>query len=128
MQRRNTPSQAAVLSLLKNADDALSHEMIEARITTNTSRSTIYRILNRFEEDGVVHRIIAEDGKQYFALCEECDHREHRDDHPHFRCLRCGRVECLAQSVRVEVPAGYRAEKLSITISGYCKGCSSRLK
>jgi len=125
MQRRNTSSQVAVLALLRDAGGALSHDMIEARLTMEISRSAIYRILNRFEKDGLVHRVVAGDGRQYFALCEQCDRHEHHDNHPHFRCMGCERVECLPQSIKIDLPSGYQSERLNVTVSGYCGKCSS---
>ena len=98
--------------------------MIERQLSTNVNRATIYRILNRFEEEGVVHRIVAEDGRQYFAACQDCDSQGHQDNHPHFHCTQCERLECLPQPLDISLPQGYRPVSLNATISGYCAECS----
>lgn len=126
MQGRKTPSKVAILELLGASDHALSHEMIEQRLTSAINRSTIYRVLNGFVEQGVVHRIISEDGRQYFAICTNCDLAQHHDDHPHFQCITCDRVECLPQTLQIELPKGYRPESLNATVSGYCRTCSDQ--
>ncbi|MBC6995563.1 transcriptional repressor [Neolewinella lacunae] len=124
MKRRNTPTKAAVLSLLAGADSAMSHDMLLEMLEDSVDRATIYRILNRFCADGVVHRVLADDGKQYFALCEDCAQQtEHSHNHFHFRCLTCSRVECLGTEVSVNLPSGYRAENFNGVISGVCSRC-----
>lgn len=125
MKRRNTPSKTAVLSALERANTALSHDKLVESLDGTIDRATIYRILNRFCEDGITHRIVADDGKQYFALCEDCSHEEkHSHNHFHFRCLQCDRVECLSNEVSVNLPTGYQAENFNGVISGTCNRCA----
>ncbi len=128
MQRRTTSSTTAVLELLRAADGALSHEMIESRLTTPVNRSTVYRILNRFVEDGVVHRVVAADGRQYFAPCAGCEPKRHAHDHPHFHCISCELVECLSEQMEISLPQGYRSAEINATVSGYCSVCNSKNK
>lgn len=123
MKRRNTATKEAVLSSLRQADSALSHDMIQESISPSADRTTIYRILNRFCDDGLIHRIVADDGKQYFAICATCEGDDHKHDHFHFRCLNCEKVECLENEVSVNLPAGYRATNFNGVVSGYCKQC-----
>ncbi|NAS13967.1 Fur family transcriptional regulator [Poritiphilus flavus] len=123
MQRRKTPTKEAVLKILKDSGRAMSQEGIESEINIEINRATIYRILNRFCEDGLVHKIVAEDGKQYFALCLNCSEKKHRDNHFHFRCLSCQSIECLEEPVNFSVPAGYQVTSLNCVISGVCKDC-----
>ena len=68
MNRRNTPTKEAVLNLLLNSRKALSQDAIERQLNIEINRATIYRVLNRFCEDEIVHKIVAEDGKQYLSL------------------------------------------------------------
>lgn len=123
MKRRHTTSQQEILTALKSAPSALSHDMLQTEITSTMDRATIYRILNRFCDDGIVHRIIGDDGKQYFALCLNCEKENHKHRHFHFRCKTCGTVECLAGEVTVSLPKGYIAKNFNGFISGYCGKC-----
>jgi Fur family transcriptional regulator, ferric uptake regulator len=124
MNRRNTPSKEAVLSVLTKTGKAMSQDAIEKKIRTNMDRATIYRILNRFCEDGVVHRIVAEDGKQYFAICMKCDDKKLSAYHFHFRCKNCETIECLPIPVQFTVPKGYKVEGLNCVLVGCCKNCT----
>jgi Fur family ferric uptake transcriptional regulator len=110
--------------MLKAADSAMSQQMIEDGLSIDVDRATIYRVLNRFYEDGIVHRVIGENGKQYFALCENCEKNDHNHDHFHFRCKQCGKVECLSREIEIKLPEGYIAENVNGMVSGYCSGCA----
>jgi len=124
MNRRNTPAKKMIMELLQTANSALSQERIEAEVKGVMDRVTIYRVLNRFCEDGVTHKILADDGKFYFALCHSCEEHNHAHDHFHFRCLGCETVECLKEQVTFTLPEGYRLQSSSSWITGYCKNCA----
>lgn len=124
MKRRNTPAKAAILSLLKDANAALSQEMIESEIKGEMDRVTIYRVLNSFCEDGITHKILADDGKYYFALCHRCNEHTHDHDHFHFKCISCQKVECLEEKVTVNLPEGYVQKSVTSWVTGHCKNCS----
>lgn len=124
MKRRNTPAKTAILGLLKDANSAMSQEMIEAELKGEMDRVTIYRVLNSFCEDGITHRVLADDGKYYFALCRGCQEAKHNHDHFHFKCINCQKVECLNEPVTVNLPAGYVQKSIASWVSGYCKECA----
>lgn len=124
MKRRNTSSKEAVLSILTSTGKAMSQDAIEKKIDVGVDRATIYRILNRFCEDGVLHKVVAEDGKQYFAVCTKCDDKKLSDYHFHFRCSNCETIECLPTPVNFSVPRGYKVESLNCVLTGLCKDCS----
>ena len=124
MPRRNTKSQTTILNCLSEADTALSHEDISAKVGKAMDRVTIYRILNRFVEDGRVHRIVADDGRQYFASCAEgCTHAPQDHGHVHFRCVVCETVECVPGQLEYGLPTGYSVENANIVLSGRCGAC-----
>src|SRR5699024_5938086 len=125
MDRRQTPSTSAILSILKEAGAALSHDMLRNELEKEVDRTTIYRVLNRFHEDGIIHKVVCDDGKQYFAYCINCEEDEHRHNHFHFRCQGCGKVECLNKEIEVNLPNGYEAKIFNGVISGYCKNCQN---
>lgn len=123
MNRRNTASKSIILDLLKDSGTALSQDRIEAEVKGMMDRVTIYRVLNRFCEDGITHKIMADDGKQYFALCTGCSEK-HEHNHFHFRCTACQKVECLEQKVVVALPDGYTPQHLGGWVSGLCGTCA----
>ncbi len=124
MKRRNTPTKLEIMQIFNTSESALSHEMLQEKLGLQVDRTTIYRMLNRLLEDGVVHQIIGDDGKKYYALCADCQDTHHQHSHFHFRCLNCGTVDCLDNEIEVKLPKGYKGEIFNGIISGYCHRCN----
>lgn len=101
MKRRNTPTKEAVLSILTSTAKAMSQDAIKQKI--DIDKTTIYRVLNQFCKDGILHRIVAEDGKQYFAVCIKCDDEKSVLHHFHFRCTNCQTIKCLPVPVQFSI-------------------------
>jgi Fur family ferric uptake transcriptional regulator len=124
MNRRNTPAKKAILELLQHEKTALSQDRIEAVLKGEMDRVTIYRVLNRFCEDGVTHKILADDGKNYYALCRGCEGEKHDHNHFHFRCMSCHKIECLDEKVAVRLPEGYSMQNVAGWVTGHCAACA----
>ena len=123
MKRRNTPSKQAVLDVLTLSGTAMSHDAIEDQVAMDINRATIYRILNQFCEDGLVHAIVAGDGKHYFALCNSSgDHSS--QFHFHFSCNKCQTISCLNQEVQLNLPPGFVMEEANCVLTGTCQNCT----
>lgn len=123
MRRRNTLSKEAVLSVLTNTRKAMSQDAIVKQMDVDVDRATVYRILNRFCEDEIVHKIVADDGKQYFAVCVQCDKKTIPDNHFHFRCVKCETIECLPVPVEFSLPNNYKVQQINCVLTGVCKDC-----
>jgi Fur family ferric uptake transcriptional regulator len=124
MKRRNTATQEAVLSILTGKRKAMSQDAIVKQLEVSADRATIYRILNRFCEDDIVHKIVADDGKQYFAVCVKCDEKAVPGNHFHFRCTKCETIECLPTLVEFTVPKKYSVRQMNCVLVGICKDCA----
>ncbi|CAM4089893.1 Fur family transcriptional regulator [Zobellia roscoffensis] len=124
MKRRNTVTKEAVLSVLNTSGKAMSQQAIEKEIGVDINRATIYRVLNRYCDDGIVHKIIADDGRQYFAICIKCDEKKQPLHHFHFRCTQCETIECLPVPVTFSLPKSYTLEGVNCVLTGVCKDCA----
>ncbi|MBW3521341.1 Fur family transcriptional regulator [Chryseobacterium sp. NKUCC03_KSP] len=124
MIRRRTPTKEAVLNVLAGSRKAMSSDAVMRKVDISIDRATIYRVLNRFCEDGILHRIVAEDGKQYFAVCIKCDEKKLADHHFHFRCTKCETIECLPNEVQFSLEKGYFVESVNSILTGICKDCA----
>ncbi|MBL4668232.1 MAG: transcriptional repressor [Flavobacteriales bacterium] len=124
MKRRKTESTNKIYSILKKSKSALSHDMIQEKMSSDVDRATIYRVLNRFCEDKIVHKVTGDDGKQYFAFCINCQEKKHKHNHFHFRCTSCGKVECLESEIKITLPNDYVFQNLNAIISGICSSCT----
>lgn len=102
----------------------MSQEAIMKQVGISIDRATVYRVLNRFCEDGILHKIVAEDGKQYFAVCIRCEEKKLADHHFHFRCTVCDTIECLPNEVQFSLVKGYVVESVNCILTGICKDCA----
>ncbi|MDH6250700.1 Fur family ferric uptake transcriptional regulator [Chryseobacterium sp. H1D6B] len=124
MAKRNTKAKQLILDSLKNTKSAVSQEILQKELGEEVDRATIYRVLNSFCDDGIVHKILSDDGKYYFAFCVNCSEKAHQHNHFHFRCLSCEKIECIPNEIEVKLPAGYKSVNFNGFISGYCANCS----
>ena len=120
---KRTHGRKLLLNILLTSQRPLTHHEI-AQSMKSVDRVTVYRMLNQFEQKGVVHKIDSRDRTWRFAVCSH-GHKEHC--HPHFSCNRCGKTECLSD---VPLPRwqkfkkGYRVENQEVYIHGLCADCS----
>lgn len=125
VKKRNTKNKTRILELLGEHEHPMAQAEIERILKDDADRVTIYRILRSYCADGIIHKIIGDDGKTYFAVCKDvCAHHHHEDHHVHFRCTSCDVVECLEDEVKVMLPKGYKLVQTNYVISGLCSRCN----
>jgi Fur family transcriptional regulator, ferric uptake regulator len=120
-----TPVRLKVLEMLQSSHQAFSHTELES--TFSVDRITLYRVLNDFEEAGMVHKIIDIEGVTRFAVCKHsCPDSTHSEDHVHFNCQKCHRMFCLDKVATpvIKLPAGFRPSGINTLIHGVCKHCA----
>lgn len=123
---RVTPVREKVLKYFMDNEDALSHQDIENHLGKNFDRVTIYRTLNHFEEKGLIHKVLDSSGVGKFAICHsDCTH-QHEDNHLHFKCNTCGKIECLYELIipEIKLPENYIAQKTYLLVEGVCQKCN----
>jgi Fur family ferric uptake transcriptional regulator len=125
---RNTVARTTILELIQQSDVALSQPAIQHALNGLCDRVTIYRVLDRLTEEGLIHRIVNVNGVVNYAACNACQqHHSHQHQHIHFSCRICGELTCLNQVVpSFQLPEGFIQEETFFTISGICNGCKNR--
>jgi Fur family transcriptional regulator, ferric uptake regulator len=122
---RATPARMRVLADLLEAPRALTHGELEQQQSHPLDRVTLYRVLDWLVQEGLAHKIAGEDRVWRFnANAAEAPTHSHR--HAHFRCTHCGKVYCLEQigtACALDLPAGFRAEAVELTVTGCCPEC-----
>ena len=124
---KSTAVRESVLQLFLNSDKALSSSDITEQLKIRFDRVTVFRTLNTFEEQGLIHSIPTEKGSSVYAVCEEsCYKHHHTDNHFHFVCSNCGGIYCLNESPTISplLPKGFRLDSFSLIIKGACSNCS----
>ena len=120
---RVTERRIDVLQHFFREGKALSHKDLE-HLCKEMDRVTLYRTLQSFMDNGLVHKIPTESGNTMYGLCNEsCHPDQHQHDHIHFTCEKCGKVECLDEQLpAIKIP-GYVVEDISLMLKGICKDC-----
>ena len=92
-------------------------------------RTTLYRTLKTFEENGIVHQIDDGTGTAKYAICEEhCNWELEQDLHLHFHCNSCDETVCLTEHKipHINLPEGYKAKDVNLVVKGICDKCSGQ--
>ena len=117
---RKTAAVEVLLDQFKSSSGAISAIDLIKRLADKLNKTTVYRVLDRLEDDGVVHSFLGKNGIKWYAKCSDCSHREHRDTHPHFECLSCGKVDCLEVDVHIPNIPNRQVLNSQVLIQGTC--------
>jgi Fur family ferric uptake transcriptional regulator len=123
---RPTAMRLLVLKYLLHNNIASSLTDIE-NYFDNSDRTTLFRTMKTFVENGMVHMIDDGTGIKKYALCEEsCNCEIDTDLHVHFHCSLCKETICLPKHKipRVDLPEGYKAEEINLVVKGTCEKCN----
>ncbi|CAL2101252.1 Zinc uptake regulation protein ZUR [Tenacibaculum sp. 190130A14a] len=122
---RKTQSVETLLNEFQKTSDAISAVELIDRLTSKMNKTTIYRALERLEDDGILHSFLGTNGIKWYAKCKSCSKKEHTDKHPHFQCISCGKVDCLPFHVNIPEIPNREVYFSQILIQGKCETCSS---
>ena len=125
---RKTTGRVTVLELFTKKKKALSHGELQDAVNGNIDRVTLYRILESFEQKGILHKVPDDQVSVKYALCSH-DHevgRAHSDNHAHFKCTSCGETVCLegTEIPDIKIPDGYKVHSSLLLLNGLCNRCS----
>ena len=123
--KRKTKSVNIILSIFDKTKDALSVVDLVERLKDNMNKTTVYRILDRLEGEGIIHSFLGINGLKWYARCHDCSTKHHHDIHPHFQCKSCGKTECLSIEIPVPSLANYQIESTELLLTGLCADCAS---
>jgi Fur family ferric uptake transcriptional regulator len=123
---RITQIRLDILLYFQKSNSALSHADIVDYFNKKFDRVTIYRTLTSFEENGLLHKIPDDSGIAKYALCHhEQNVHAHDDNHVHFKCSKCSKIECLhtIEIPKLSLPKKYKMTNANLLIEGICAAC-----
>jgi Fur family ferric uptake transcriptional regulator len=134
---RVTDARVKALSVLLQADEALTHTEVQRRLeragaNAGFDRVTLYRVLEWLVETGLAHRVSGPDRVWRFSAHGGGDPGASHAQHGHFKCRGCERMVCMAssgrlgRSVRAMLPDGCVGESIELTVVGLCADCVAR--
>jgi Fur family ferric uptake transcriptional regulator len=120
---RKTQSVEMLLNEFKKDSQAISAIELIKRLSKKVNKTTVYRILDKLEDDGILHSFLGKNGIKWYAKCNGCSKSEHVDIHPHFQCVSCGKVDCLSVEVNIPQIPNRVVETSQVLIQGKCDMC-----
>ncbi|SMG13971.1 Fur family transcriptional regulator, ferric uptake regulator [Marivirga sericea] len=127
LQHKIKPTAMRLLVLEYLLDHEIAVSLTDLyRDFVKSDRTTIYRTLKAFEDNGLVHSIDDGTGVPKYALCSDaCDVGKHDDAHIHFHCDKCGKTYCLPKfSIpHFELPESFSKNEVNLVVKGICPDC-----
>ena len=120
---RKTKSVEVLLNEFNNNSSAISVTKLVTKLNSRFNKTTIYRVLDKLEDDGVLHSFLGKNGLKWYAKCNGCSADKHKDLHPHFQCLDCGKVDCLSFNIEIPKISNRKIEFSQFLIQGQCDEC-----
>jgi len=126
---RITPKVRAVIEIFLERESVLDPVEVRARLQRRfkgVGLPTVYRILEKLGECGILVTAANEDRQLRYFICRGLDHAHHH----HFICRKCGKVEevnlCLMAEVAKYVKRHLKATVQShlLQIEGLCAKCN----
>jgi len=134
---RATKAREAVLSTILDADSALSHSEVLARLSKHHDfdRVTVYRVLDWLTEHQLIHKISGHDRAWKFQASQLKQAPKHAsqtvtDDehrHAHLHCSACDKVLCIHELSPVFSQAllnKYQVTQVQVNLEGLCPDCT----
>jgi Fur family ferric uptake transcriptional regulator len=122
---RKTQALKSLMEQFEKQSSAISTIQLIKLLDSKFNKTTIYRVLDKLEQDGVLHSFLGNNGIKWYAKCQGCSKSNHKDVHPHFQCVSCGKMDCL--HIKVDLPLFPNRKTLSthVLIKGECESCLS---
>jgi len=117
---RKTKPVKTLLKIFEQTNTAISAVELVERLSGEMNKTTVYRILERFENEGMLHFFRGQDGLKYYIKSQG-----HSSLHPHFQCRDCGKTECLHIDISIPSIANYKIDSVELLLIGQCKDCLS---
>lgn len=119
-----TSNRILVFKALQGAAHPLSLAELEEIIAT-MDKSSVFRALNVFLENDIVHGIEDGSGSLKYELCHGEDHCSPADQHVHFYCEKCHTTYCFEEVPipMVATPEGFHVHSVNYMLKGVCANC-----
>ncbi len=121
---RNTKTVQLLLKIFDKKDRALPVIDLVSIFSEEMNKTTVYRILHRLEESGILHSFIDKDGlKRYAKGDQRTSLSSDQITHPHFLCEDCGISTCLPLKISTPSIPNYIIKSSEQLYLGQCKDC-----
>ena len=121
-----TSFRKKLIKLFYLSKSSLSIDEIINNLSYKVDKVSVYRALNAFEENGLIHKVPDKDNLMRYALCQsECSSKKHSHNHAHLLCNKCNATYCL-NDFKMPIETKYKGFIIShskIILEGSCIDC-----
>ena len=121
---RKTKSVNTILEVFEQNASAISVVELIEQLKDQMNKTTIYRILERLDQDAVLHSFLGKDGVKWYAKCSDCSVDHHNDVHPHFQCKQCGKTDCVSVDIPIPPLPNRKVESSQVLYVVLCETCT----
>jgi|TARA_Y100000817_G_scaffold196342_1_gene153563 Fur family ferric uptake transcriptional regulator len=122
---KKTKSVKLIIDTFKN-ESALTVIELVKRFKTKMNKTTVYRILERLEESGILHSFLDQNGlRRYAKNNKNISSSNTASKHSHFLCEDCGISLCMPLEVKIPKTPNYKIKNSEHLLIGHCNSCSS---
>ena len=125
---RKTSSLNTLLKEFNNDISAITVVDLVSRLGDKMNKTTIYRILNKLEEDSILHSFFGKNGLKWYAKCDGCCNSKPESIlnkfRPHFQCLSCGKIDRLNVEMKLPKVTDQKVSVSQLLIQGRCESCN----
>ena len=123
---RKTKTVKLVLDLFESTNNAISVVDLVSVFEGKMNKTTVYRILNRLEESGILHSFTDRNGlKRYAKGNQKPGSIKDSNLHSHFLCNDCGISSCLPLEIPIPSLPNTRIDSSDHLLTGQCENCHS---
>ena len=123
---RKTKTVKLLLNLFDQENKALSVVDLVSIFNEEMNKTTVYRILNRLEESGILHSFTDRNGlKRYAKGNQKPGSVKDSNIHSHFLCNDCGISSCLPLEIPIPSLPNTRIDSSDHLLTGQCENCHS---
>lgn len=121
--KRKTQAVSLILDEFSKGSNAISAIELIKRLNKKINKTTVYRLLDKLQDDGLLHCFLDFNGVKWFAKCKCCSKTKHQDLHPHFQCTDCGSVDCLEVNITIPEIPNRKIINSHLLVLGKCDLC-----
>ena len=121
----NTKQKNDLLEIIKKEKHSFTVKDIYSKVN-GVGLTTIYRLVDKLVDEGVLTKNISKDNITYYQYLEECNH----DNHFYLKCDNCGEMihidcDCIGElSEHISKEHKFKLSESHIIINGLCQKCS----
>lgn len=84
----NTKQKDIIYNVIKKYDKEFTVKDIYNKVKDSTGLTTVYRLIDKLTNDGIIKKYVKDDNTIYYQYLEECD----KNNHFFLKCDNCGKL------------------------------------